>query len=278
MIVTIGKFGGFCEGVKRAIERAKNTPSACVLGDLVNNDKVVERLEKVGVKRVEKLEELSSFTPVIGASGVTKKELAYISRYPFVDATCPRVKKCIDLSVEANDSSSTLLIVGDKLHKEVVNVASYCEKVKYVFSREEAENFTFDEREKYAVIFQTTLPENKAKEWGKILRKKAKNAVFYDTLCSAVKRRILEGEEEAKNYDAVVVVGAKKSANCRFLYSSIKEVNDNTYFVSGKEDIPEDLIGERVFVTGGASVDPKDIEDTALALAEKYGGEAVRKP
>ena len=74
MIVSISEKGGFCEGVKRALKIAENTPNAVVLGDIVNNDQVVSRLENRGVFRVESVEQAAGKTVVISASSAKKSE------------------------------------------------------------------------------------------------------------------------------------------------------------------------------------------------------------
>ena len=56
MIITIDKFSGFCFGVVYAIEMAEDILSKekklYCLGDIVHNDKEVERLKNKGLKMI----------------------------------------------------------------------------------------------------------------------------------------------------------------------------------------------------------------------------------
>ena len=83
--------------------------------------------------------------------------------------------------------------------------------------------------------------------------------------------------EEAKKYacdvENVVVVGDKKSANCRNLYKVVKEINPNSYFCD-KVDILPSFSGD-VFITGGASVAPWEIKEVAQIIAKENGAEVV---
>ena len=65
MEVIVAKNGGFCKGVQRAVDTALSIPAqnTYVLGDIIHNPDVVERLTSRGIKTVEKLEDVPRARP-----------------------------------------------------------------------------------------------------------------------------------------------------------------------------------------------------------------------
>ena len=59
MNIIVAKHAGFCFGVKRAIEIAKDTASkgeVFVYGQLVHNERVIEDLQKKGIRFVNDID------------------------------------------------------------------------------------------------------------------------------------------------------------------------------------------------------------------------------
>ena len=77
MEVVLGKNAGFCYGVRRAVDGAKdelkkaNNKIYC-LGEIVHNKQVVNKLRENGMKFIEQIEETNGST-VIRAHGVKNK-------------------------------------------------------------------------------------------------------------------------------------------------------------------------------------------------------------
>ena len=61
MEIIIGKNAGFCYGVKRAVDGAKeeciNNKDIYCLGDIVHNQHVIDDLKEKGIKSIEKINE-----------------------------------------------------------------------------------------------------------------------------------------------------------------------------------------------------------------------------
>lgn len=274
----MAKYGGFCFGVKNALKIATESKNGVVLGDLVHNDRVVSDLEKVGVGKTE-----FPITPkgkrlIIGADSATKDVYLKLSGADYIDATCINVKKSINVARQADREDATLVILGDKDHEEIVNVSSYCKKVVFICDIQNAIDFAFDKNEKYYLIAQTTLPSQYYSLLKEELLKKSNgvNIQIIDTLCKEVSKRIEEATALALRCQTMLVVGDKKSANCRYLYQEVKKINDNTFFVSQKNDVSLNSVIGDVGVTGGASVYPEEIENVAKTIVEEKGAEMVR--
>lgn len=85
MEIIIGKTAGFCYGVKNAIEKSiealKKDEKIYCLGEIVHNSKVVKKLENMGMKVINKLEEnKTKYKTIIRAHGVSKKFIMKLNK------------------------------------------------------------------------------------------------------------------------------------------------------------------------------------------------------
>ncbi|MBI5078944.1 hypothetical protein HZB08_02870 [Candidatus Saganbacteria bacterium] len=125
MQILIAEHSGFCEGVERAFRIALETARAgkpvFMLGNLVHNKQVVERLTASGVKTVTALSEIpenSGGILLISAHGVSPEiyEEAKKLDLEIVDTTCPWVKKAQHLAGQLSGEGRIVVIVGDEGH------------------------------------------------------------------------------------------------------------------------------------------------------------------
>ena len=148
MPLTVAKTAGFCFGVRRAVdtvyeqlERIPSTssPKLFTLGEIIHNAQVVEELDSLGAVAVDSLEKLLEleeqlsqqnrpYIPVIIRShGVSKKvyEALDSQSIPYIDATCPNVKR-IQKIVEEQPEGTLVLIAGDAVHPEIQGIIGHC--------------------------------------------------------------------------------------------------------------------------------------------------------
>ena len=96
MEVIVGKNAGFCYGVKRAVDGAREElgkgKAIYCLGDIVHNNHVIEDLKKQGMKFIDRIEEAKGKT-IIRAHGVSKDvyKKAKDMNIEIKDLTCPSV-------------------------------------------------------------------------------------------------------------------------------------------------------------------------------------------
>ena len=101
MQVTIDDKSGFCFGVLYAIEMAENIlvkdNHLFCLGDIVHNDKEVDRLNKMGLEIIDhdKLKSLKDCKVLIRAHGEPPEtyKIALENNLQLIDASCPVVLK-----------------------------------------------------------------------------------------------------------------------------------------------------------------------------------------
>jgi len=92
--------------------------------------------------------------------------------------------------------------------------------------------------EKVCVVAQTTITNEKWLEVNTALKKKFKNILKFDTICSATSRRQNEAEEIAKNVDMMIIIGGKNSSNTQKLYDICKKHCNLTYKIETSGDLP----------------------------------------
>ena len=98
--ITVAESAGFCFGVDRAVklcyQALKTYPKVATLGPIIHNQSVVDDLKKNGARIVNAIAELEpDECVVIRSHGVSRSvydQLAACGN-PYVDATCPFVKK-----------------------------------------------------------------------------------------------------------------------------------------------------------------------------------------
>lgn len=124
MKITVGKYSGFCFGVKTALEVAERyaKENASCLGEIIHNERVVESLVKKGLKIVNSPEEVDGGKIIIRSHGVGKDVYDRIKEkgLELIDATCPFVKKIHDIAEKYDKAGYKVVIIGKRNHPEVV--------------------------------------------------------------------------------------------------------------------------------------------------------------
>lgn len=253
---------GFCFGVKRAVyisvETLNKKQKPCyVLGPLVHNEFVVERLKKKGVRFIDSFKDANGGTIVISAHGEDPKVLEEIKMagYGMVDATCPLVTRVQNLAKELQKKGSQVIIIGDKSHKEIKSIqAAIGGNGIIVNSEKEAQELGAVE-EAVSVIVQTTHNPIKVKSILKELKKKFKNLEFCDTLCHTVQNYQKAVKELAPKVDLMLIVGSKTSANTKRLEEIAKESGKRSYHVESDNQLQKEWFDgvKKVGIAGGTS-------------------------
>ena len=131
MEIILGKTAGFCNGITRAVETAKeelkNTENIECLGDLLHNEQVLSKLKENGLTIINDIKEAKKRV-LIRAHGVKKGvyEYAKQNNIEIVDCTCPKVLKIHNLAEELSNKDYYIIVVGEKTHAEVIGTFSFC--------------------------------------------------------------------------------------------------------------------------------------------------------
>ena len=288
MKITIDTYSGFCFGVVYAIEMAesilKNEGSLYCLGDIVHNNKEVERLNALGLKIIDHndLHALKDCKVLIRAHGEPPStyELALKNNIQLLDASCPVVLKLQHQIKggyeEIKQIDGQVIIFGKQGHAEVVGLLGQTNNNAIVVaSFEDLEKIDFN---KSIYIYSQTTKSPKAYqditlEIEKRIKMSTNTNIKYivnDTLCRQVSGREPQLKQFSTLNDVVIFVSGKKSSNGKMLYESCKNENQNSHFISDIDELnPSWFLGVNSVGICGATSTPRWLMESVQKAIEK---------
>ena len=302
MPLTVAKTAGFCFGVRRAVdtvyeqlERIPSTssPKLFTLGEIIHNAQVVEELDSLGAVAVDSLEKLLEleeqlsqqnrpYIPVIIRShGVPKKvyEALDSRSIPYIDATCPNVKR-IQKIVEEQPEGTLVLIAGDAVHPEIQGIIGHCNVTCVTFtSAKELAEFTENHanlsKMNSVMVAQTTFNTSEWQKCVETAKNLYTNLKIFDTICKATLMRQTEAAQLAEVSDIMIVIGGRHSSNTQKLsdicsrFTKTIWVETARELLSGQADVVCQIdAGSRVGVTAGASTPVRIIKEVQKTMSE----------
>ncbi len=277
--VKIAKSAGFCFGVSRALgivqDGVKNGKKIVTVGPIIHNRQIVDELLKKGVEIIKETKDAKKGdTVVIRSHGITKAEENVLkeNKVDYIDATCPFVKKIHNIVGENFSNGKKIVIIGDDSHPEVLGINGWCENSAIVIKTED-EAKLLSGRENLCVVSQTTFERDTYEKIVKIIKNSCKDAVFFDTICSATDERQKSAEALAKKSDVFIVLGGQHSSNSRKLFEISKKFCENTYFAEGLWELPADVLkkGKKIGITAGASTPDWIIKEVFTTMVDERG-------
>jgi 4-hydroxy-3-methylbut-2-enyl diphosphate reductase len=289
MKVTIDEKSGFCFGVVYAIEMAeeilnKDRKLYC-LGDIVHNNKEIDRLSKLGLEIIDhdQLANLSDCKILIRAHGEPPStyEIALKNNIELIDASCPVVLKLQHQIKEGyekiKDIDGQVIIFGMEGHAEVTGLVGQTDgKAIIVTTKDDLSKVNFEnpiyiysQTTKSPAAFQNIINEIKDKLIS-IGKNDELKFVVHDTLCRQVSGREPQLKLFASNNDVIVFVSGTKSSNGKMLFSSCKLENKNSYFISDIKEIQEEWF-ENALTVGvcGATSTPRWLMEKVTEFIQK---------
>jgi len=263
MKITVAKNAGFCFGVKRAYNLACECAKKCrkpvhVLGKLVHNQDVVDELEKIGVKTIGSLDDISGGTVIFTAHG-TQPALHNKAKFKglaVLDTICPNVLKAQKLAQKYTKKNYQVIVFGDKNHKEVRSIYEWADrKPKIVEGLSDLKKLKLKDVKNYCLISQTTQNVAEFKKIKDYFASKLPNFVYFNTICDSTDNRQAEVRRLAKTHDCVIVIGGRDSANSRRLYEIAKSLNPKSYFIENASQLKKSWLrdAKKIAITAGAS-------------------------
>ena len=253
----LARSAGFCYGVRRAVElaeRAAGEETPCwMLGSIIHNRDVVERLEALGLKTAQSPEEVpSGARALIRSHGESRAVLCALEArgVELLDATCPNVKRIHELVCQAEERGRTPVIIG---------TAGWCRHPVVLSGVEELEKWLEEDEKNGKIpltfVSQTTSTQKIWEDCLKKAKKECTNAEFFDTICGATSKRQDEAVRLARVCGAMVVVGDRHSSNTKRLAQLCAESCPRVQLIERAADLdPSDLKqADAVGITAGAS-------------------------
>lgn len=274
----------FCAGVDRAIEIVERLleqhgPPVYVRHQIVHNEHVVRRLERLGAVFVEDESEIpEGEICVLSAHGVAPsvKENARRRGLRVVDATCPLVNKVHAEARRYADSGHLVALVGHADHVEVIGTrGERPDSTVVIESPEQARQLETDKP--VAVITQTTLSlddvapivEALEQHLGELRRPHADDICYAtQNRQDAVKAMVAEGAT------LILVIGSETSSNAKRLVEVAQAAGAEATLVDGESPLDPTLLAghETVGLTAGASTPEELVRATLDRLsAAGYG-------
>jgi (E)-4-hydroxy-3-methyl-but-2-enyl pyrophosphate reductase len=270
---------GFCSGVRIADIKVKRFAAGggrgAVLGQIVHNERVVEEMEKLGIRTVDEISSVNEPTLIFSAHGVPGSfhERARSAGLKILDTTC---KFVYDLHRESQDALAEgchLVFIGDPKHREVIGYTNDLDPATYhiISTVGGAEAVDWEPYAKIKVFYQTTLNADEFEDVVQTIERRAAKVERADTICYATKQnqdaaRLLAHDPDV---DLIVVIGGTKSANTKHLWEICRE-SKPSYLVQGADDLDPDWFAEAkvVGVTAGASTPDYVIDEVEARITD----------
>jgi 4-hydroxy-3-methylbut-2-enyl diphosphate reductase len=260
--VRIDSNSGFCFGVIYAIQMAEDLLDEqgylYCLGDIVHNDKEVQRLEAKGLRIIdyEQLAGLRDEAVLIRAHGEPPStyQQALANNLTLIDASCPVVLKLQNRIKASFDRREKLFIYGKHGHAEVRGLLGQTSGEAIVF--ENLEELLHHELPANITLYSQTTKSTESFYTIKTeLESRGHSVTAHDTICRQVSNRDLDLRRFAAQFDQVVFVSGTKSSNGKVLYQVCKETNPCTHFISKTDEICPSWFGpgQSVGICGATS-------------------------
>ena len=284
MEIIVGETAGFCYGVKNAVTNAEkileNNNEIFCLGELVHNGEVIKKLENLGLKIVENIEDAYEKV-IIRAHGIPKDiyEKCKEMNIEILDYTCPKVLKIHQIAEEYNKMGYYILLFGGKKHPESIGTISFCGKNSYLIEDEDEINEAVKDIikskiKKVLIIVQTTFSMEKFINYTNIVKENIPKDIeveIKNTICNATKIRQEETEKMSKIVNCMIIIGGKNSSNTKKLYEIACKNCKNTFIIETKDEIEKNQVDsfEKIGIMAGASTPKESIDEVINKISKK---------
>ena len=282
---------GFCAGVDRAIEIVEKSlekydQPVFVRHHVVHNKKVVEDLERKGVKFVKEIDEIpDNAVAIFSAHGVSKtvEDEAKNRKFMYFDATCPLVTK-VHLEVQRHARKGRdIILIGHKGHPEVIGTlgrhpADSDTTIYLIEDYEDIEKLKINSSD-IAYVTQTTLSVDETKGLIEALKIKYPQIIgpSADDICYATQNRQDAVKQLSLECEIVLVIGSKTSSNSNRLKELAEKCGTKSFLIDDKSDININELKQAMSlgITAGASA-PEEIVQEVISFLYPLGYETVR--
>jgi 4-hydroxy-3-methylbut-2-enyl diphosphate reductase len=280
---------GFCAGVEMAVETVERAlrrygPPLYVFHEIVHNSHVVRAFTERGVRFVQTLDEVPPGARLIfSAHGISPAVWAEAKRKNLqvtIDATCPLVEKVHREVRRFAAQGYWIILVGQEKHDEIVGTSGEAPRqIRVVANVDEAKTVEIPDREKVAVLTQTTLSVDDTREIIDVLKARFPKLVTAakEDICYATQNRQDAVKQLAKEVDLVLVIGSRNSENSNQLCKVARSQGTAAYLIEDHRAIDPTWLTDvkRIGITSGASA-PERLVDEAIGFFKEAGAEIKR--
>ena len=281
MKIQLAEHYGLCFGVRDAIAQAEKLATAgplTILGELVHNPVVRERLDSLGVHQGQLATPGDAPTPqvMITAHGASDAARAAWRGAGFgvADGTCPLVRHAhgqLRLLVELGCQP---VVIGKPGHVEVNGLIG--DFPEAVVIEDERGFCKLPAATRYGVVSQTTQPIEHVQQLVAALRAHfpASEVTFRDTVCQPTKNRQNALRKLLAECDTLVVVGGHNSNNTLQLVAAATAAGRRAIHITRPDELRDEWFAEaeHVGVTAGTST----LKETVAAVVARL--EQIKQP
>ena len=270
---------------------ASQQPVATI-GDVIHNPQIVERLKSQGIETAETVgdaEQRGYKRVAITAHGAgpERTDDAKTRGLELIDTTCPLVTKVQRLGQKLARQGYYLVVYGDGYHPEVRGIiswsgtsravaAKHIEDLPWHVGRGQGEANDAEPPRKVAVVSQTTKNVDEFLKFvGELVPMVARDGGevrICNTICEPTTERQNALRKMAREVDAILAIGGKKSSNTARLAEVGRSYGIPSYHIERADEISDDWLDgiERIGVTAGAST-PDDVIVTVVRHLQDMG-------
>lgn len=249
---------GYCKGVIQAIEIAKKQAyqdDTYILGMIVHNQYIVDALENLGIKTIDKkgasreelLDLVDQGTVIITAHGASEQVInkARKKNLNVIDATCQDVIKTHDLIKRYLDKKIEILYIGKSGHPESEGALSIDSKhIHLIETKKDIDNL--DPNLVYVITNQTTMSLYDVYDLCEYAKTVLKNITIAKETCQATTIRQEAIAKINDDVDVVFIVGDPHSNNTQKLANiSSNKANKTTYMIESVNDITLEMLKDK---------------------------------
>ena len=277
MKIIVAEHYGMCFGVRDAIAQAERLAAEgplTILGELVHNPVVRERLRASGVREVAHAADIlpADGRVMITAHGASDQRHARLqqSQLATADATWPLVRRAHHQLKVLVASGYLPVVIGKRGHVEVSGLTEDFPNACVIESATDIDVLPSVAR--FGVISQTTQPIDHVRELVAQIREQRPDAEvrFVDTVCQPTKDRQNALAAVLQEADTIVVVGGLNSNNTLQLVQRCAAAGRRVIHIERAEELSSGLLfgAEAVGVTAGTSTLPETVAAVVARLEE----------
>ena len=283
MEIIVGKYSGFCNGVKNTVNKAyeelEKNDIVYSIGDIVHNEVIINKLKEKGLVVVNDLSNIPNGSKVIiraHGEGIDVYRKAKNKDIDLIDLTCGRVKLVHNKIL--SKKNSFIIIIGKKHHPETIAHKSYSESSYVVEYKDDIydayASYLASGKKDIFIVSQTTFNSELFDNIVNEIKKVFENVpiVVDKTICNATTIRQEEAKEIANHVDKMIVIGGKNSSNTKELEVVAKNCCPYVYLIQTKDDLFSEMFDEKdvIGITAGASTPKEVIDDVVNYLSSIY--------
>ena len=284
MKIIVGKYSGFCNGVKytvdKAIEALKENDIIYSLGDIVHNEIVILNLKKSGLIVKDNISSIPNNSKMIiraHGEGIKTYNDAKKKNLELIDLTCGKVK-LIHNKILNKKENYYVIIIGKKDHPETIAHATYSNNSYVIENNDDIipcyKAFKKSNLSKVYIVAQTTFSEESFELLCNEIKKVFVNVdiLIDNTICNATKFRQEETKDLASKVSKMIIVGGKNSSNTKELAVIARKYCKDVLLVQTVYDLSSCSFNENdvIGIEGGASTPPEITQEIVNYLNNIY--------